>query len=291
MQRSESHHFDQAHGLRAAQSQKPVQVIAVTAGKGGVGKTNISANLAVTLAKSNQRVMLLDADLGLANVDVLLSLHAKQNIADVIQGDCELKDIVVEGPSGIKVIPASSGTQTLTQLSHLEHAGLINAFNDFADDLDYLIIDTAAGISDSVMSFSRSAQEVVVVVCDEPTSITDAYALIKVLSKEHNVEHFHVLANMVQSTQEGRDLFAKLTRVTERFLKVTLDYMGHVSFDPYLRKSVKQQKPVANAYPSSTSAREFKKIADSVMHWPANLDCSNQSTFFLERLISHNMIE
>lgn len=291
MQRFEKQQMDQAHGLRTGYRQKPVQVIAVTAGKGGVGKTNVSVNLAVSLSKANQRVMLLDADLGLANVDVLLSLHAKQNIADVMSGECDLQDIVIEGPSGIKVIPASSGTQTLSQLTHLDHAGLINAFNDFADDLDYLIIDTAAGISDTVTSFVRSAQEVVVVVCDEPTSITDAYALIKVLSKDYRVSKFHVLANMVQTAQEGRDLFAKLTRVADRFLNVSLDYMGYIPFDPYLRKSVKQQKSVTNAYPSSPSAREFKKIADTIVHWPANIDCSNQSTFFLERLISHNTIE
>ena len=207
-------------------SMHPVQVIAVTGGKGGVGKTNVSVNLALALADLGRRVMLLDADLGLANVDVLLGLTPKRTLADVIEGRCELRDVLLLGPGGVRIVPAASGTQSMVHLSPMQHAGLIQAFSDISDNLDVLVVDTAAGIGDSVVSFVRAAQEVLLVVCDEPTSITDAYALIKLLNRDHGMTRFRVLANMAHSPQEGRNLFAKLTKVTDRFLDVALQYVG-----------------------------------------------------------------
>ena len=192
----------------------PVQVIAVTGGKGGVGKTNVSVNLALALADLGRRVVLLDADLGLANVDVLLVPTTKRTLADVIAGECDLRDVLIQGPVGIRVVPAASGTPSMVQLSSLQHAGLIQAFSELGDELDVLIIDTAAGIGDSVVSFVRAAQEVLLVVTDEPTSITDAYALIKLLNRYSGISRFRVLANMANARQEGRNLFAKLTKVT-----------------------------------------------------------------------------
>ncbi len=162
-----------------------VQVVAVTGGKGGIGKTGISINLSVCLAGLGRRVALLDADLWLANIDVLLGLKPKHNLEDVLSGQYQLSDIMLPGPAGISIIPASSGIQRMTMLSSREHAGLIHAFSDIGDKIDVLVIDTAAGISDSVVSFVRAAQEILVVVCDEPSSITDAYALIKLLNKEY----------------------------------------------------------------------------------------------------------
>ena len=189
----------------------PVQVIAVTGGKGGVGKTNVSVNLALALADLGRRVMLMDADLGLANIDVLLGLSAKKTLADVITGECDLRDVLIQGPGGIRIVPAASGAQMMVQLSAAQHAGLIQAFSDISDNLDVLVVDTAAGIGDSVVSFVRAAQEVIVVVCDEPTSITSAYALIKLLNRDFGMNRFRILANMTHSPQEGRNLFAKLT--------------------------------------------------------------------------------
>ncbi|HSB95554.1 MAG TPA: P-loop NTPase, partial [Spongiibacteraceae bacterium] len=191
-------------------SMHPVQVIAVTGGKGGVGKTSVSVNLSVALAQMGRRVALLDADLGLANVDIMLGLNAKHNLEDVLAGTYSLLDIMLQGPGGIRIIPASSGTQHMSQLSALEHAGLIHAFSEISEQIDVLIIDTAAGISDSVISFVRAAQEVLVVVCDEPSSITDAYALMKLLNRDYGVSRFRVLANMTRTAQEGQNLFNKL---------------------------------------------------------------------------------
>ncbi len=232
-------------------SMHPVQVIAVTGGKGGVGKTNVSVNLALALADLGRRVMLLDADLGLANVDVLLGLTPKRTLADVIEGRCELRDVLLLGPGGVRIVPAASGTQSMVHLSPMQHAGLIQAFSDISDNLDVLVVDTAAGIGDSVVSFVRAAQEVLLVVCDEPTSITDAYALIKLLNRDHGMTRFRVLANMAHSPQEGRNLFAKLTKVTDRFLDVALQYVGVIPYDESVRKAVQKQRAVYEAFPRS----------------------------------------
>ncbi len=277
---------DQAAGLRNIARSKPVKVIAVTAGKGGVGKSNVSVNLAVALAQQNKNVMLLDADLGLANIDIMLGLHTKYNLSHVIQGVCHLSDIILHGPNGIRVIPAASGTEFMTQLSPAEHAGIIDAFNELTDDLDYMIIDTAAGISDTVLSFTRSSQELIVVVCDEPTSLTDAYALIKVMSKRYEWKHFHILANMVRNIKDGRELFNKLFRVSEQFLDVHLDYLGAIPFDEHVHKAVKKQKPVLIAYPESSASASMRELADNVNNWPFKPALGGNTSFFLERLVA-----
>lgn len=267
-------------------SVHPVQVIAVTGGKGGVGKTNVSVNLSLALADLGRRVMLLDADLGLANVDVLLGLTPKRTLADVIDGACDLRDVLIQGPGGIRIVPAASGTQSMVQLSPMQHAGLIQAFSEISENLDVLVIDTAAGIGDAVVSFVRAAQEVVVVVCDEPTSITDAYALIKLLNRDYGMNRFRVLANMAHSPQEGRNLFAKLTKVTDRFLDdVALQYVGAVPYDESVRKAVQKQRAVYEAFPRSKCALAFKAIAQKVDSWPLPANPRGHLEFFVERLV------
>lgn len=264
----------------------PVQVIAVTGGKGGVGKTNVSVNLSLALADLGRRVMLLDADLGLANVDVLLGLTPKRTLADVINGECDLKDVLIQGPGGIRIVPAASGTQSMVQLSPMQHAGLIQAFSEIGDNVDVLVVDTAAGIGDGVVSFVRAAQEVIVVVCDEPTSITDAYALIKLLNRDYGMSRFRVLANMAHSPQEGRNLFAKLTKVTDRFLDdVALQYLGAVPYDESVRKAVQKRRAVYEAFPRSKCSLAFKAIAQKVDSWPLPANPRGHLEFFVERLV------
>ncbi len=276
---------DQASGLRRMLSPRPVQVIAVASGKGGVGKTNISVNLSVALSAAGKEVMLLDADLGLANVDVLLGLQPRVNLSHVLGGSRTLEEIIVQGPAGLNIVPASSGIAHMANLSATEHAGVIRAFSELGYDLDVLVVDVAAGVSESVTSFARAAQEIVVVVCDEPTSITDAYALIKVLSRNYEVPRLHVLANMAHGPQEGRILYSKLAKVCERFLDVALHFMGTVPYDPLLRKAVQRQTAVVEAFPASPSARAFKKLALTVTRWPLPESARGNLEFFVERLI------
>jgi flagellar biosynthesis protein FlhG len=276
--------LSQAAGLREFTRQAPVRVIAVTGGKGGVGKTNVSANLGVALAMHGERVLLLDADLGLANVDVLLGLQPSVNLSHVINGDCALDDVLMDGPHGLRIIPASSGMKRMAELGHAEHAGLIRAFSTLSFNPEILLIDTAAGISDSVVTFVRAAHEVLVVVCDEPASITDAYAMMKILHREYGVDRFRVLANMVHSMLEGNELYKKLAKVTDRFLDVNLDYVGAIPYDEYLRKAVQKQRALVDAYPRSKAALAFGKVAQKVAQWPAPRAASGRIEFFVERL-------
>ncbi|HPF59093.1 MAG TPA: MinD/ParA family protein [Candidatus Competibacteraceae bacterium] len=266
---------------------RPVRVICITSGKGGVGKTNITVNLALALSLQNQNVMLLDADLGLANVDVILGLHPLYNLSHVISQERTLEEIIIAGPNGIRIIPASSGIKHMAELGPEENAGLVNAFSELNDSLDIMLIDSAAGISDSVVTFCRAAHEVVVVVCDEPASITDAYAMIKLLSQDYDVDRFHILANRVMTAQEGRELFTKLVKVSDRFLDVTLDFFGSIPEDPQLRKAVQAQRAVVEAFPGSRSAEAFHRLATQVVsRWPMPRTASGYLQFFIERLIN-----
>lgn len=280
--------IDQASGLRRMVNPQPVRALAVTGGKGGVGKTNVSVNLGVAAAEMGRRVMLLDADLGLANIDVVLGLHPQFDLSHVLRGERGLEEILVEGPSGMKVIPGASGVQTLAELSPAEHTGLIRAFSEVAGDTELLIVDTAAGISDTVLSFSRAAHEIVVVVCDEPASITDAYAIIKLLNRDYGHQRFRVLANMVRSAQEGRELYNKMCRVTDRYLDVTLGFMGAIPYDDSLRKAVRAQRPVVQAFPRSRAAQAFRNLAKKIDTWPRPDGANGQVQFFVERLIKYS---
>lgn len=276
---------DQAAGIRRMAVKKPVQVIAVSSGKGGVGKTNVSVNLSLAMVNAGKDVLLLDADLGLANVDLLLGLRSEKNLSHVVSGERTLEEVVVEGPDGLKIIPAASGMQMMAELSPAEHAGVIRSFSDLNMPIDVLVIDTAAGISDGVISFVKASNEVIVVVCNEPTSLTDAYALIKVMSDDHGVQKFNILANSVRDPQEGLKLFKKLTRVTDHYLDVTLNFMGAVPYDEYLVKAVKKQQAVMKAYPQSPSSQAFRKLAKTALQWPMPKAANGNLEFFVERLI------
>ncbi|VAW66341.1 Flagellar synthesis regulator FleN [hydrothermal vent metagenome] len=276
---------DQAAGIRRMVSKKPVQVIAVSSGKGGVGKTNVSVNLSLALVAAGQNVLLMDADLGLANVDLLLGLHTEFNLSHVVSGERSLQEVIVDGPQGLKIIPAASGLQTMSELNPGQHAGVIRAFSDLSLPMDTLVVDTAAGISDGVVSFVKASNEVVVVVCNEPTSLTDAYALIKVMSEEHGVLKFNILANSVRDPQEGIKLFKKLSRVTDYYLDVTLVYMGAVPHDECLVKAVKKQQAVMQSYPQSPSSLAFRALAKTAIQWPVPATASGHLAFFVERLI------
>ncbi len=277
--------LDQAAGLRRIATPRPVRVITVASGKGGVGKTNVTVNLGLSLTAQGKEVLLLDADLGLANVDVMLGLHTHYDLSHVLKGERTLEEVICTGPQGMRIVPASSGLQNMAGLSSAEHAGIISAFSELSVTPDVLLIDTAAGISDNVVTFSRAAQEVIVVVCDEPASITDAYALIKLLNREYGIYRIRVLTNRVQSVQDGRALYNKILKVTDRYLDVALDFMGVVPEDEYLRKAVQKQRAVVDAYPRSKSALAFKKLASKADSWPVPASAGGQLEFFVEQLI------
>ncbi|GAB6197051.1 MinD/ParA family protein [Lysobacter xanthus] len=269
----------------AANEPGPVRVIAVASGKGGVGKTSVSVNLSMALQNAGQRVLLLDTDLGLANVDVMLGLSPRFTLADVFAGRCELADTLLEGPNGLLVVPAASGKRHMTELTPAQHVGLVHAFSQLEMPIDVMVIDNAAGISDSVLTFCQAAQDVIVVVCDEPASVTDAYALIKVLTRERGVTRVQVLANQVGHPSEGRQLFEKLERVTSKFLDVTLNYLGAIPRDEWLRRAIQRQEAVVDAFPAAPASMAFREIAKRAEKWQTPAGPRGHVEFFMERLI------
>jgi flagellar biosynthesis protein FlhG len=242
-------------------------VIAVTSGKGGVGKSNVVANLAVALAKSGKQVLVLDADLGLGNLDVLLGLAPRYTIEHVLSGTQRLTDILLEGPAGIHVLPASSGVPHLTVLTESQQLMIQEQLAQLSMEMDVLLIDTGAGISPTVTFFAASAHESVVVVSPEPTSLTDAYALIKVLSRQYRERRFKVLVNQAKSPREAGEVFRKLDRAADRFLDVVIDYVGFIPDDDYVPLAVMQQKAVCDLFPGAPASQAFARLAGQVMQW------------------------
>ncbi len=276
---------EQTAGLRSALRPDPVQVIAVTGGKGGVGKTCVAVNLAAALAAQHKRVLLLDGDLGLANADVQLGIAPRYTLEHVLDGRCTLEEAIVDTPAGFRLIPGAAGVARLAELSTAEHLGLVQAFSQLACGIDVLLIDTAAGISDSVRQFCQAAQHVLVVLRDEPASLADAYATVKVLHRAHAVRRFQVLANMSTSTGAGEALFRKLQRVTDRFLDVVLEYAGEIPEDRYVRTAICAQRSVFATYPSAPASRAFTRLAQRVEKWPVAAGPRGNIEFMMERLL------
>ena len=266
-------------------SRRPVKVVAVCSGKGGVGKTNVAANLAVALGASQQRVCLLDADVSLANVDVLLGLQPRFNLSHVVRGETDLESTVLTGPNGIQIIPASSGSFCMTDLLPAVQGGIIQAFSELQQQPDIMIVDTAAGIAPTVARFVQAAQHAIVVVCDEPASLTDAYALIKVFSQNYSVERFNIITNQSRNRTAGKALFNKLSKVTDRYLDVVVRHLGDIPNDDYLVKAVQEQRAVVDAYPRSAAGNAFNRIAAGIESLPAASQAHGGIQFFFERLL------
>ena len=264
------------------------RVISVTSGKGGVGKTNIVANLGYTFARQGKKVLILDADLGLGNLDVLLGLAPKFNLSHVILGEKSVNDIIVEGPGQMLILPASSGIQELTQLTQDQKVRILSELDQLIGAVDILFIDTAAGISSNVMDFNVTAHEIIVVVSPEPTSITDAYALMKVLSLKYAEKCCKVIVNLSGTSQQGREVFRQLNMVTERFLDMTLDYLGSVQFDAKITQGVKQQKLVSELYPDTQASRCFSDLARKISVSSPTHVPQGSSNFFWHHLIENN---
>jgi len=270
---------------KGREKKSGTRVIAITSGKGGVGKTNIVANLGFALSQLGKRVLILDADLGLGNLDVLLGLVPKYNLSHVITGEKTIPEIIVEGPGKMRILPASSGVQELTQLSKEQKLHLLAGLDLLNDSIDILLIDTAAGISSNVMYFNISAQEIVVVATPEPTSITDAYALMKVLSIKYSEKRFKLLVNLVSNTQEATEVFRQLSLVADRFLNISIEYLGHVLFDENVPRGVKLQKAVSEIYPDTQASRCFAALAKKIWRLPSPALPKGNIQFFWKHLI------
>lgn len=252
------------------------KILTITSGKGGVGKTNIVANLGYALGRFGKRVLIYDADLGLGNLDVLLGLAPQYNLSHVINGEKQLCDVVVDGPGRMKILPAASGIQEMTSLTNQERHLMFGQLASFVMDFDIMLIDTAAGISSNVLYFNINADEILVVATPEPTSITDAYALMKVLSVKHDTANFKLVVNSAASEEEAQEVFDQLNLVAGRFLNISLEYFGSIPLDANIPKGVRQQKAVCEMAPLAKASRCFaalaRKVADSPVppqnRWP-----------------------
>jgi flagellar biosynthesis protein FlhG len=269
--------MDQAESLRALVSgpriaapqtkgRPPLRVIAVTSGKGGVGKTNITANLAVLAARTGRRVLIIDADLGLTNVEIVFGLKPRYHLGDLLERSLDIDDVLLEAPNGIRILPGSSGLQNLTQLDSDQKRRFLTAIDAVEDKFDLVIVDTGAGIGDNVLFFVGVAQEALLVVSPEPTSLVDAYAAVKVLSQKAGVRHFNVVVNNVVDELPARQIFHKLTSVTSRFLTANMRHLGYVPRDENLHRAIMAQRPLVDVFPLSPASRAMGVISDKLLN-------------------------
>jgi flagellar biosynthesis protein FlhG len=279
------------HRPQTADGHGPVRTVAVTSGKGGVGKTSVAVNLALGLARDGGRTMLLDADLGTANVDVLLGLHAGSTLLNVLRGELQLKDIIINGPGNLMVVPAVSGIKDLTRLGTAECAGIVRAFSELKHRIDTLVIDTSTGASECVANFCAASSEVLVVMDNEPASLGDSIAFIKLLHSEYGVARFHVIANRVQTAREGNGLFARILDLLVERHDVLVSYAGFIPLDDALRQAELQRKAVVDAFPRSRSAMALRNLARRVGGWPCQNSPRGHLEFFIERLLHQNNVE
>ena len=265
-------------------SEKLVKTIAISSGKGGVGKTNIITNLGIALKKMGKEVLIFDADLGLSNIDVLLSLAPKYNIEHLIKGEKSLKEIIIEGPNGIKILPAGNGVQELTSLNEFDRLRVLEQFDEYTEKVDIMLIDTSAGISENVTFFCTAVQENIIVVTPEPTSITDAYALIKILHNKYHEKDFNLVVNLAKNEDEAKEVYKRLSMVTEKFLKVDLHYLGFVRYDENVKKAVKMQDAFVNAFPNTNASKDIFDIANKILD--SEIKCKGSMQFFLRNVLS-----
>lgn len=292
---------DQAHNLReligsfkqsnnkimnmSKKAKVGARVLAVTSGKGGVGKTNFTINLGIALSNQNKKVTIIDADLGLGNVDVVFGMIPKFTLANVIKREVSILDIIVKGPNGINIISGGSGIIEMVDLAREEIDNLISNFYLLDEISDYILIDTGAGINNSVVSFTEAANEIIVIVTPEPTSITDAYALLKNIKR--NNKSLKLIVNRIESTKEGHEVFNKINSATKRFLGFEIENLGFIYEDSTVKKSVKEQKPFMLKYPNTLASQGIDMVAYNLINNKREIKNISNFKLFLNNLFGN----
>lgn len=268
--------------LTPAMGWEGTRVISVTSGKGGVGKSSVAVNLGVALARQGKRILIIDADLGLANLDILMGLKPLYTMNHVLSGEKSLKDIIVSGPAGVKLVPAGFGEQKYTSLGKFERLCLLDALDRLEEDFDIIIIDTEAGISENVTFFNVAAQEIMVVVSPEPAALSDSFALIRLLLDKYGERRFHVLVNMANDATEAEEVFERFSQMGGG-AGISLDYLGCVTRDEKMVEAVKRQRALMDIYPESEAAGSFEKLALRIAERPTDNRLKGNIQFFLRK--------
>jgi len=276
---------DQAEGLRRLLAQDTVRVVTLTSGRTGVGKTNIVVNLAAALAKRGRRVLVLDEQQGNGSMETLLGLTARYDLMHVIRREKTLDEVMLRGPEGVDIVSAGNGLRVLGELGQEDQDSLVQSFRQLSKMVDVVLVDAIAGVASNVLPLSLASQEIVIVVSQHPSSIKDAYALIKVLNQNFAMHRFHILASKVKNEREARALYNNMAEVAVRFLDVSLDFMGYVPFDEKLRQAARICRPVVDAFPAAESARALRDLAETLEQWPQPSGEDGRLEAFMQRLI------
>lgn len=278
---------DQAQGLRelASKSYGPTKVIAVTSGKGGVGKSNMVINLGIALAKLRRRVLIVDVDLGLANIETLLGISCDYNVQHVVDGQKRLEDIIVPGASGIRIIPGSSGISRLADLSSKKRKEFIEHFGRLQGTVDVILVDTMAGISKNVVGFAVAADEVLLVTTPEPTAVLDAYAMVKTIFHRQRNANIKLLVNMVSDERQARQTAHRIESVVKQFLNRRVRTVGYVPLDQHVREAVMKSRALMELYPNSPAAKSVQTVAARLVDFRVPLE-EGRKRGFLERLVA-----
>lgn len=272
-------------GSLPQKAEQPTSVYSITSGKGGVGKTAVTANLAYVLASMGKRVLILDADLGLANIDVVFGISPNFNLNHFFTGEQELQEIMVDGPMGIKILPAGSGIQNFTNLDSQQKMRLLDGLDAMQNHFDFVLIDTEAGISENVTYFNTAAQEILVITTPEPTAITDAYALMKLLSTQYHEKHFNLVVNQIVNEDDALDVYRKLTMVSNRYLDISIDYLGSIPDDRQMVDSIRKQKVISELHPASKITTAFRQLASRICSEPTQASPKGNLQFFWKKLL------
>lgn len=270
---------------RVGMGSARTRVISITSGKGGVGKTSVVSNLALQLAKEGKRVLILDGDLGMANVDIMFNVRPQYSIHDIVKGEVEISDVLLEVAKNVFLIPGGSGIFALQNMSVFEKQALLDQVSRLGEEFDVMLIDTAPGIDDNVLYLNSAAQEIVVIVTPEPASLADSYALIKVLNQRCKETRFSILCNEVKDEADGARLFAKLDGVAQKFLYVSLDHVGSIPSDPLLKQSTRAQQLVCRSHPETVASLAITKLAQKFRGYVPAPECKGSLQFFWEQLV------
>ena len=262
-----------------------MQIFSITSGKGGVGKTSLVCNMALRFGQLDRRVLLIDADMGLANVDIMMGFKPEATLAELFAGEVGIADLLVEARPKVTVLPAASGVQEMTHLEDAQMMQLMSALEGLDAGFDIVLVDTGAGIGRNVLRFNAAAQRVLVVSTPEPTSMTDAYATIKVLSTAHGVKRFNLIVNQVETRKQALRVYRHLTNVADQYLDVAIDYAGFVLRDPEVSKSVIERKLLLERVPESPAAKCIEAVVDDLLRAGEEDGLHGNMQFFWKRLL------